>query len=62
MVGDLLIFPLTLEALMGTEGLETLAEEVWKLLLTHCLCLRTGTGQLPGLDLPGLAHFLEAGI
>ena len=23
-------------------GLETVAEEVWKLLLTHCPCLRAG--------------------
>ena len=25
-------------------GLETVAEEVWKLLLTHCPCLRPGGG------------------
>jgi hypothetical protein len=30
----------TPEPLLECEGLEIVAEEVWKLLLTHCPCLR----------------------
>jgi hypothetical protein len=45
----------------GGGGLETVAGEVWKPLLTHCPCLRQ-VGSLWGLDLPGLNRVLETEI
>ena len=49
---------------------ETVAEEVWKLLLNHCSYLQTGLGEASDsmtdfytvTDLPGLAQFMETQI